>query len=202
MTDESWPTTWERAEADRLSAMLRESERFKSVALQNDEDAQHKKARVLELHRKLFCHFQDHDDPDVYRAGVPFYEATPVADGQPNFTSANPDHLLAPIVLPAWSAELAFVVRPPWSVKRLLASTELLTIAPSIDLKARSPLNRHRCTWHDGPLRASSTGRRRAWLLTQVRGQYVGVWWVCARCREDLDALYRSGLAWHTPAEL
>lgn len=182
---------WTRAEADRIGAMIRDVERF-DRGFRKTELGSRKILRLVERHRAAARFFGEPSD-----LGFCLFSSTPTSDG---FSYNKPDHMLAPILLPAWDQQLAFVVRGSWTVEKLLASGELLETAGSLNSEVKSRLNRDRCSWHEGPIKPDRNGGTHCSLLTMIRGQYVGVWWVCAHCRVSLERRYPVSLSWHVPA--
>ncbi|PBC37950.1 hypothetical protein CJ178_28455 [Rhodococcus sp. ACPA4] len=182
---------WTRAEADRIGAMIRDVERF-DRGFGKTELGNRKMLRLVDRHRAAARFFGEPDDP-----GFCLFSSTPTIG---EFSSNNPDHLLAPIVLPAWDQCLAFVIRGTWTVEKLLGSGELLEKAGTMNPEVKSRLKRTRCSWHEGPIRPDRDGGTRCSLLTVTRGQYVGVWWVCAHCRESLERRHPGSLSWCVPA--
>ncbi|MCZ4550093.1 hypothetical protein [Gordonia rubripertincta] len=187
------PTAGERAEADRVNNLLRETEPFRSPGLRANRRAREKRESLFGLNNQAHNYWTA-DQGD--RPG--FCLATPGADLQ-HFKSHNPDHILAPWVVPAWDHAARFIVRPGWTIDRLLKSPEFLEEASTFDRNQPSRLDHGFCYWHDGPIRADSLGGHRCWLLTQTTGQWVGVWWVCSRCKERLDLKYPEGICWRLP---
>ncbi|WP_337456186.1 hypothetical protein [Prescottella sp. D32] len=184
---------WIRAEADRIGAMFREVEQF-DRGFGATELGNRKMLRLVERHRAAARFFSEPGDP-----GFCTIVSTPTDEP---FSVDNPDHMLAAMLLPSWDQQLAFVVRAPWTIARMLGDPELLRAHGTHQPGATSRLSRDRCYWHEGPIKPDSSGSKRCSLLTVKRGQYVGVWWVCAHCRQSLERRYLGRLSWHAAPTL
>lgn len=191
------PTAGETAEADKIDAMLRETGAFQSPGLRRNRRARRKREELFRRNRQAHSTHPDADQGE--RPG--FFMATP-GDDLPKFRSRNPNHTLAPYVVPVWDPAISVVVRLGWSIDLLLRRPEFLELVSTYNPKVTSRLDQRHCYWHDGPIRANSLGDRQCWLLTQVSGQWIGVWWVCAHCRQNLDRRYPGGICWRKPSRI
>ena len=176
------PTPAELQMADQISKMLEENEKFSSPGLDSNETAQAKVKEVLDLHRLAIS-----DGPGFAGDGEWLWTQAKPSVAVPGvddnvapqvFTTRNPAHLLAPIIVPAWNPGCPIVVRNGATVREVLAGRAL---------PEDTGLDMSRCYWHEGPGQGGKRSRHPK-LLTQTCGQYVVVWWVCPHCAEHLKA--------------
>lgn len=194
MTDQH---AWERAEADRIVRVQRDVEPFDSPGLNNDYRAQQKLDTLLKKSRRALSSGGGPHSNQIGPSGM--WSATPVpGTTDQTFKTRNPDNLLAPYVIPAWDPRLGVVVRIGWSIDKLLTSSEFLELASTMEPGAQTRLEKNQCYWHNGAARPSDSRER--WLLTQTRGQWVCVWWVCPDCKNKLEAKHPGRQCWRRPA--
>ncbi|MDP0400387.1 hypothetical protein [Tsukamurella strandjordii] len=180
------PTPQELQIADQLEQVTREVQQFSSPGLLGNESVKAKLDAVMDEHRRAVSRGPEyHGDGEYWSTEAP--DAGPRVPGldepaptSPEFDTGNPEHLLGPIVIPSWSPGAPIVVRNGEKLKNVLVGPGLIKHSGNRMLH---------CTWHDGP------GRRgrymtRPMLLTQTRGQYVVVWWVCPSCSERLQEAF------------
>ncbi|WP_461418313.1 hypothetical protein [Gordonia sp. GN26] len=179
-------------EADKISAMLRETERVDSYALAENYRAQQKLSALLRKNRRAM----ESGGPNHPPTGSGMISSPPPAPGIPEVSIwSNLDPWLAPHIVPAWDPRVLFLARNGWTVRDLLASPQFLETGYG---NKKTRLRRDGCCWTNHA--ASPPGSTEGSLLTMTRGQWVGVWWVCPSCRQALDTKYRTGLCWHTPS--
>ncbi|GAC61584.1 hypothetical protein [Gordonia sihwensis] len=177
------PTAYELHLADQIDAVLVEVEQFSSPALDGSESATAKLIEVLEEHRLAMSQFAGEGEW-LYTQGRAARPRVPGVDDHvpltQRFTTKNPEHLLAPIIVPAWSPGQPIVVHNGEKTKNVLLQR---------NLPEQTALNMSFCYWHEGQGRRGSY-LTKPQLLTQTSGQYVVVWWVCPSCAERLTSAF------------
>lgn len=173
---------------DQLEHVQREVDQFDSPGLADDATVHAKENLVLDEMRLATAR-----GPETFGGGA--YLSTPAPDQPPvvpgvgdttllprlpRFNPDNPEHLLAPIVIPAWNPASPVVVRNGAKLKVVLQRPEII--------EQTEPRMLH-CTWHDGPCRRGSY-LDDPMLMTTTRGQYVILWWVCGYCAEQLKKAF------------
>lgn len=182
------PTPYESHLADQVEMVLREVEQFDSPGLAHSEVTRAKLDVVLAEYRQAISrgpvlmsdgHYAETAAPSRSIRVPGLDDDLPLSADIP-FDEEDPDHLLGPIVIPAWNPRIPIVVRNGATVSTVLWARDLLRHT-GLDMK--------HCTWHDGAARQGRYMDKPS-LLTQTRGQYVVIWWVCPTCAERLQAAF------------